>query len=144
VLDEEYDMVHQAFATDCKDQSPWMYYRWLVGNSLAHTEPAGRSSEEVEGARAAVEAVLCREVERMEVDHVAADPDAKWPLLTLARLKEAQSRLGLCGGRDPEVVAEEARAAYTRLITLDPLRAGYYRDAVQGAAFVVVSALGTV
>jgi hypothetical protein len=27
VLDEEYDMVHQAFATDSKDQSPWMYYR---------------------------------------------------------------------------------------------------------------------
>lgn len=23
-------------------------------------------------------------------DHLAADPDAKWPLLTLARLKEAQ------------------------------------------------------
>ena len=27
VLDEEYDMVHQAFATDSDDQSPWMYYR---------------------------------------------------------------------------------------------------------------------
>ena len=26
-LDEEYDMVHQAFATDTDDQSPWMYYR---------------------------------------------------------------------------------------------------------------------
>ena len=26
-LDEEYDMVHQAFATDSGDQSPWMYYR---------------------------------------------------------------------------------------------------------------------
>jgi len=28
-LDEEYNMVHQAFATDTEDQSPWMYYRWV-------------------------------------------------------------------------------------------------------------------
>jgi len=28
VLDEEFDMVHQAFATDSRDQSPWMYYRY--------------------------------------------------------------------------------------------------------------------
>jgi hypothetical protein len=30
----------QAFATDAEDQSPWMYYRWLLGNSLAHVEAA--------------------------------------------------------------------------------------------------------
>lgn len=42
VLDEEYDMVHQAFATDSKDQSPWMYYRqvleqeWASGWALQH------------------------------------------------------------------------------------------------------------
>ena len=28
----------QAFATDASDQSPWMYYRWLLGNSLASVE----------------------------------------------------------------------------------------------------------
>jgi len=26
----------QAFATDSGDESPWIYYRWLLGNSLAH------------------------------------------------------------------------------------------------------------
>jgi geranylgeranyl transferase type-2 subunit alpha len=88
--------------------------------------------------------VLSREVERLEVDHLSADPDAKWPLLTLARLKEAQARLGLTGGRPAEEVAAEARGAYERLVTLDPLRAGYYKDALDGKAFVVVSALGTV
>ncbi len=35
VLDEEYDTVHQAFATDGEDQSPWMYYRQVkAGRSL--------------------------------------------------------------------------------------------------------------
>lgn len=35
VLDEEYDMVHQAFATDSKDQSPWMYYRQVLEQEWA-------------------------------------------------------------------------------------------------------------
>lgn len=30
----------QAFATDSADQSPWIYYRWLLGNSLAHLQQA--------------------------------------------------------------------------------------------------------
>ena len=34
--------------------------------------------------------VLAREVDRLEQDHLAALPDSKWPLLTVARLKEAQ------------------------------------------------------
>ena len=34
--------------------------------------------------------VLERELSRLEDDHLAALPDAKWPLLTVARLKEAQ------------------------------------------------------
>eukprot|EP00983_Pelagomonas_calceolata_P068027 1149738-Pelagomonas_calceolata.AAC.5 len=38
VLDEEYDMVHQAFATDSRDQSPWMYYRY--GTCSLHRLPS--------------------------------------------------------------------------------------------------------
>jgi geranylgeranyl transferase type-2 subunit alpha len=30
----------QAFATDSGDESPWIYYRWLLGNSLAHLRQA--------------------------------------------------------------------------------------------------------
>lgn len=41
-----------------------------------------------------------------------------------------------------EVAANEAKAIYSRLIELDPLRAGFYKDAQEGKAFVVVSALG--
>jgi geranylgeranyl transferase type-2 subunit alpha len=33
-------MCVQAFATDSGDESPWIYYRWLLGNSLAHFKQA--------------------------------------------------------------------------------------------------------
>lgn len=52
----------QAFATDSGDESPWIYYRWLLGNSLAHLRQAqdeaaaagssGDSDERVQEARA--------------------------------------------------------------------------------------------
>jgi hypothetical protein len=57
----------QAFATDSGDESPWLYYRWLLGNSLAHCKQAqdaaaaaggssgsssGGSSEAAEDAKA--------------------------------------------------------------------------------------------
>ena len=27
----ELDLVHQAVFTEPKDQSPWLYYKWLIG-----------------------------------------------------------------------------------------------------------------
>lgn len=56
----------------------------------------------------------------------------------------SQSRLGLCGVEDPAAVAAEVKSTYERLMQLDPMRAGFYKDALEGRAFVVVSALGTV
>ncbi len=130
-----------------------MYYRWLVGNTLAHLphsatstshaqgtqqqhhagqggdgsdRPQGEGStpggagqgdqegqgqqgqqgqegeaaegEEAAEARARVAAVLEREVCRLQEDHLAADPDARRPLLMLARIKEAQVG-GVTAGR---------------------------------------------
>lgn len=49
-------------------------------------------SEDAAEARARVAAVLEREVSRLQEDHLAADPDARRPLLMLARIKEAQVR----------------------------------------------------
>jgi hypothetical protein len=36
----------QAFATDSADQSPWIYYRWLLGNSLAHLTQAQQQQQQ--------------------------------------------------------------------------------------------------
>ena len=123
------------------------------------------------------------------------EPEARWPLLTLARVREAQAALeqhshsappgstgqqwgasaAACtaaagGGRgtgarsgvidsssnsgpEPHAAAAEtnepmagAPAAvnigqlYEQLAALDPMRAGYYRDAAQGRAHVVLRA----
>eukprot|EP00879_Flechtneria_rotunda_P017718 GHRR01018574.1.p1 GENE.GHRR01018574.1~~GHRR01018574.1.p1 ORF type:complete len:440 (+),score=158.00 GHRR01018574.1:268-1587(+) len=180
VLDQEYDMVHQAFATDSADQSPWIYYRWLLGNSLAHLQqaqetaqqqqgkaqpepqqgtqrlglhqqqnaqqqPPLQDSPEIEEAKIVLGEVLAREISKF-AEHLAVDPDAKWPLLMTARLKEAQVRLGLCEGLglDPTALQAEVQGLYLRLCEIDPMRTGYYKDAAAGKAFVVVQALGTV
>lgn len=47
-------------------------------------------------------------------------------------------------GEAPDALLAEARTAYRRLMVLDPMRRGYYEDAAEGRAFVVVQALGTV
>jgi len=36
----------QAFAADSADQSPWIYYRWLLGNSLAHLQEAQQQQQQ--------------------------------------------------------------------------------------------------
>jgi geranylgeranyl transferase type-2 subunit alpha len=230
-----------------------MYYRWLLGNSLAHVEGDAEGVAAAEGARmvlgevrgalgrlgglwVGIQGWLCarrgimrvraaarpwvaspgsqppsnrlppsitsppkvlqREVGRFEADHLASDPDARWPLLMVARLREAQARLGLAPqvrgatagaacfvvcvdgattpllsrgsclqatptrhtttthqspnptnraqGESSAAVLAEVKAMYLKLCRLDPMRAGYYRDAAEGRAFVVVQALGTV
>lgn len=93
------------------------------------------------------------------------EPEARWPLLTLARVQEAQATLGQpdthvddsqqsaaaaaaadspasgCSPATPHASQEEAATAeeiYDRLETLDPMRSGYYRDAAAGRARVVL------
>lgn len=86
--------------------------------------------------------VLHREVARFTDDHLSADPDAKWPLLTVARLKEAQARLGLCDG-DSAALLAEVKSMYERLAVIDPSRKGFYLDAADGKAGMLLHALGT-
>lgn len=50
------------------------------------------------GVRAVLRAVFAREIGRFEEDHLSVEPDSKWPLLTVARLKEAQ-----VGSVDPDL-----------------------------------------
>jgi geranylgeranyl transferase type-2 subunit alpha len=150
VLDEEFDMVHQAFATDCKDQSPWMYYRWLLGQCQAHLEAnqKGGLKGSEEEARLYLDSVYEREMRRMREDHLGAEPDAKWPLLTLAVLSEGLHRLQMTQEGRGEVqeglgqdagVCPEARKIYERLLVLDPMRSGFYRDALEGKASLLIA-----
>ena len=49
---------------------------------------------------------------------------------------------------NPHLLTDEwnlqVRGIYLRLMAIDPLRRGYYQDALQGKAFVVIRALGGV
>lgn len=47
------------------------------------------------------------------------------------------------GGAGDSGPAAEARSIYRRLAEVDPLRKGYYQDAADGKAYVVLRALGT-
>ncbi|KAI3437691.1 hypothetical protein D9Q98_000140 [Chlorella vulgaris] len=139
-LDEEYELVKQAFYTEPEDQSGWFYHRWLLGCSLAHWEQA-RGSEAEKREREALLAVLNREQQTCK-EVLDMEPEAKWALLTLTRLREVQQQV-LCES-DTATAAEEASGlaaqvveGYARLKELDPLRSGYYKDAEEGRAQVV-------
>ena len=64
----------------------------------------------------------------------------KWPLLTLARLRELQHQLSDQGSEDSQAEAQEI---YHKLLDIDPMRKGYYVDAMQGKAAQVTRSLNS-
>ena len=56
---------------------------------------------------------------------------------------EAREQCKLQGDVGDSGPAAEARSIYRRLADVDPLRRGYYQDAADGKAYVVLRALGT-
>lgn len=64
----------------------------------------------------------------------------KWPLLTLARLRELQHQLS---GPDSKDAKAEAQHIYQILLEIDPMRKGYYTDAMQGKAAQVTRSLNS-
>lgn len=80
----------------------------------------------------AAQAAMCQELLDIE-------PAAKWPLLTLTRLRELQAQLQRQAGGEARATEGEVEVqeGYTTLAAVDKLREGYYQDAAAGKAHVV-------
>lgn len=77
------------------------------------------------------EATMCQELLDME-------PDAKWPMLTKARILRALGEWS--GDADGASLEAGAQELYTALQEVDPARKGYYADEVEGRCCVLLRA----
>lgn len=87
------------------------------------------------------QASMCQEILQMEEQESSSGDRSgqKWPLLTLARLKEVQQQLS--SSSDSE--CSEAQQIYRTLIEIDPFRRGYYVDAMHGKVAQVTRSLNS-
>ncbi len=69
VLQQEYELVKNAFYTEPHDQSSWLYLRWLIGNSLAGWEKAKGTPQEASATQVACCAVLWIHMWQVAVGH---------------------------------------------------------------------------
>ena len=87
------------------------------------------------------QASMCQEILQMEeqTSSLVDKSGQKWPLLTLARLKEMQQQLS----SSSDSRCSEAQQIYQTLIEIDPFRKGYYVDAMHGKAAQVTRSLNS-
>ena len=86
------------------------------------------------------QATMCQDILQMEEQASTGVEDKsgqKWPLLTLARLREVQHQLS----HPDSTKCPEAEQIYQALIQIDPYRKGYYIDAMNGKAAQVTRSL---
>jgi geranylgeranyl transferase type-2 subunit alpha len=101
----EVQLLANAFFTDPKDQSAWIYHLFI----LRQMKPSS--------ADVAATADMCREIVQLEEGNAAG---CKWPYLTLVWLS--------C------VSAEERQQVLETLIRIDPRHEGYYRFLLRESA----------
>lgn len=165
VLEEEYELVKQAFYTEPLDQSGWMYHRWLLGRRRASER---RFPACFRGAFCALGLSISRLAANSHAPSLAACSAERWAKARGSAAEEAEAAaLERTLDREDAVCSElleeepearwallahtwvrqlrselngadlEDRSAFERLSELDPLRRGFYADAAQGRVCLV-------
>ncbi|KAF4659170.1 hypothetical protein FOL47_007699 [Perkinsus chesapeaki] len=110
-VEEELDLVRQAYYTEPNDQSVWLYHNWLTIAAMGkHRYGDEYTPEEL--------SVLKEELASVE-ELLQIEPDAKYALLTKAKILRALDR---------ETSKDEVRNIFVKLEEVDPLRRGFYQD----------------
>eukprot|EP00954_Amorphochlora_amoebiformis_P012717 995385-Amorphochlora_amoeboformis.AAC.1 len=129
LVDEEFELLKQAFYTDPGDQSTWLYHRWLLGQVIGLGVDQDRKASSTEPRKVLVKdkegqiKILQRELAMVE-ELIEIEPDCKWALLTVAMLIGGiKSR-----GKSDEGFQEKLKGTFEELIKLDPFRQQYYLD----------------
>jgi len=102
VLNEELDLVQNAFYTSPDDQSTWFYHRWLIGMQKKHNQFNFQT-------------VVQQELQKVK-ELLEEEPDSKWAVLTTVFLMTE------LGGYE-----EEIKEKVSKLASVDPARNGYYQ-----------------
>jgi len=108
-LDQEFELVKQAFYTEPADQSAWFYHRWLRAQSSKF--PGNKSKE-----------ILKRELQMCD-ELLSIEPDSKWALLTKVFIL---SEMDFDGG----TTKGEALNILQRLQTIDADHFHYYKEQI--------------
>lgn len=126
-LEQEFETVHSAFVTDPDDSSSWIYYRWLISKLLYLIQQADSNQDLLQKS-------LEQELDHFRNELLPINGNSKWTLLTYVLLVQVKATL------DPSFT-EEASDLLSKLMTLDPMRKGFYKELQKGKASILMDAI---